>query len=109
MSPASAWSFSSSKTWETSPASESGDVPALAGGDSRGLLTAVLEGVESEVGEPGDVVPRRVYAEHPALIARAVAVWERAVAGVHPRAWREGFAGKSACHARLAAAPDRPY
>ena len=50
------------------------DVAALAGGDPGRLLAAVLQRVEAEVGEPGDVVAGRVYAEHPALVARAVAV-----------------------------------
>ena len=67
------------------------DVATLAAGDSRGLLTAVLEGVEGEVGEPGDVVPRRVHAKHPALVTRAVAVWDRAIAGVHPRCLERRF------------------
>jgi hypothetical protein len=43
----------------------------------------MLERVEAEVGEPGDVVPRCVYAEHPAFIARAVAVRERPLGGDH--------------------------
>ena len=51
-----------------------GDVPALAGRDPRRLLAAVLERVQGEVREPGDVVPRRVDAEDAALVARAVAV-----------------------------------
>ena len=51
-----------------------GDVAALAGGDPRRLLAAVLERVEREVGEPGDVVPGGVDPEHPALVARAVAI-----------------------------------
>ena len=51
-----------------------GDVPALAGGDPGRLLAAVLQRVEAEVGEPGDVVAGRVYAEDPAFVARALAV-----------------------------------
>jgi hypothetical protein len=34
----------------------------------------MLKGVEPEVGKPRDVAARRVYAEHPALIARAIAI-----------------------------------
>jgi hypothetical protein len=34
----------------------------------------VLERVEAEVGEPGDVAAGCVYAEDPALIARAIAI-----------------------------------
>ena len=56
---------------------QGGDVTALAGGDPGRLLAAVLERVEREVGEPGDLVPGRVDAEDPALVARAVAVGER--------------------------------
>ena len=52
------------------------DVAALGGGDARRLLAAVLERVEREVGEPGDVVLGRVDAEDAALVARAVAVVE---------------------------------
>ena len=50
------------------------DVAALAGGDAGRLLAAVLQRVEAEVGEAGDVVAGCVYAEHPAFVARAVAV-----------------------------------
>jgi hypothetical protein len=50
------------------------DVPALAGGDAGRLLTAVLERVEREVRVAGDVVAGRVHAEHPALVARSVAI-----------------------------------
>ena len=49
---------------------------SLAHGDARGLLAAVLEGVEREVGEAGNVVLGRVYAKDAALIARPVAVVE---------------------------------
>ena len=52
------------------------DVAALAGGDPGRLLAAVLERVEAEVGEAGDVVAGRVYAEDPALVARSIAVAE---------------------------------
>jgi hypothetical protein len=34
----------------------------------------VLEGVETEVGEPSDLAAGRVHAEHTALIARAIAI-----------------------------------
>ena len=47
-----------------------GDVAALAGGDPGRLLAAVLERVEAEVGEAGDVVPGRVDAEDAAFVAR---------------------------------------
>ena len=50
------------------------DHPALAGGDARRLLAAVLERVEAEVGQARDVVSRRADAEDAALIARAIAV-----------------------------------
>ena len=43
---------------------------ALAGGDTRRLLTAVLERVEAEIGKPRDVVRGCVYAKHPAFITR---------------------------------------
>ncbi len=51
-----------------------GDVAALAGGDPGRLLAAVLQRVEAEVGEAGDVVPGCVYAEDAAFVARAIAV-----------------------------------
>ena len=51
------------------------DVAALAGGDPGRLLAAVLERVEAEVGEAGDVVPGRVYAEDAAFVARSIAVF----------------------------------
>ena len=44
--------------------------------DPRRLLAPVLQGVEGEVGEPGDVAVRRVHAEHTALVARPVPVVE---------------------------------
>ena len=52
------------------------DHPALAGGDARRLLAAVLERVEAEVGQARDVVSGRVDAEHAAFIAGSVAVVE---------------------------------
>jgi hypothetical protein len=52
-------------------------VAALAGGDAGRLLPPVLERVQAEVGETGDVVARRVYAEDAALITRAVTVRDR--------------------------------
>ena len=56
-----------------------GDVAALGGRDAGRLLAAVLERVEREVGEPGDVVLRGVDPEYAALVARAVAL----VCGFH--------------------------
>ena len=53
---------------------QGGDVAALAGGDPGRLLAAVLQRVEAEVGEPGDVVPGCVYAKDAALVARPIAV-----------------------------------
>ena len=47
---------------------------ARRGGDARRLLPAVLEREQGEVGEPGDVVLRRVDPEHAALVARSVAM-----------------------------------
>ena len=49
------------------------DVAALGRRDARGLLSAVLKGVESEVREASDVVPWGIDAEHAALVARPVA------------------------------------
>jgi uncharacterized repeat protein (TIGR01451 family) len=51
------------------------DVAALAGGDPGRLLTAVLQRVEAEVGEAGDVVAGRVYAEDAAFLARRIAIY----------------------------------
>jgi hypothetical protein len=53
------------------------DMPALAGGDARGLLAAVLKRVEGEIGQAGDIVSGRVYAEDAALIAWPIAVDQR--------------------------------
>ena len=50
--------------------------PSSRRGDAGGLLAAVLERVQREVGEPGDVRLRRVDAEDAALVARSVAVVE---------------------------------
>ena len=49
------------------------DVAALGRRDSRGLLSAMLKGVESEVREARDVMPGGIDAEHAALVARPVA------------------------------------
>jgi hypothetical protein len=49
------------------------DVAALGDGDACRLLPAVLEGLEGEVGEAGDIRALRVDAEHAALVARSVA------------------------------------
>ena len=51
------------------------DAPAAGrGGDPGRLLPAVLEGEQGEVGEARDVMARRIYAEHAALVARPVAM-----------------------------------
>src|SRR4051812_5208723 len=51
------------------------DVAAAVGrGDARRLLPAVLEGVQREVREAGDVVLGRIDAEDAALVTRSVAV-----------------------------------
>src|SRR5690349_22575314 len=49
---------------------------ALAGGDPSRLLATVLQRVEAEVGQPGDVVAGCVYAKDAALVARTIAVDE---------------------------------
>ena len=64
---------------------QGGDVAALAGGDPGRLLAAVLQRVEAEVGEAGDVVPGCVYAEDPAFVARAIAVDRRPLGGSQER------------------------
>jgi hypothetical protein len=65
--------------------SQSRDVTALAGGDPRRLLAAVLQRVEREVRQARDVVTRREYAKNPALITRAVAVRKRPLGLTHRR------------------------
>ena len=50
--------------------------PESAGGDAGRLLAAVLQRVQREVGEPGDVRLGRVHAEDAALVARSVAMVE---------------------------------
>src|SRR4051794_2412096 len=53
------------------------DVAADVGGrDPRGLLPTMLQRVEGEVGEPGDVVLRGVDPEDTALVPRSVALVE---------------------------------
>ena len=49
------------------------DAAACDDGDAGGLLPAVLERVEREVRQAGDVVAGRVDAEDAALVARSVA------------------------------------
>ena len=57
---------------------QSHDVAAdVRGGDAGGLLSAVLEGVQREVGQPGDVVSGGMDPEHAALVSRSIAVVER--------------------------------
>ena len=58
------------------------DVAALAGGDAGGLLPAVLEREEREVGEPGDFRLGCEHAEDAALVARPVAIVELLGGGV---------------------------
>src|SRR5205085_7184422 len=56
------------------------DVAVLVGGrDAGGLLPTVLERVEPEVGEAGDVGAWRVNAEDTTLVARPVTVGKREV------------------------------
>ncbi len=50
------------------------DVAALADGDPGGLLPAVLQRVEGEVGQARDLALGRVYAEDATFVARSVAV-----------------------------------
>jgi hypothetical protein len=45
---------------------------AVAGGDSSALLAAMLERVEAEVGDAGDILAGRVDAEDAAGLARAI-------------------------------------
>ncbi len=52
------------------------DVPVAGARDPGGLLAAVLEGEEGEVGQARNVVLGRVNPEHAALVARPVAVVE---------------------------------
>ncbi len=59
------------------------DVAVLRRRDAGRLLAAVLERVEREVGEPGDLATRRDYAEDAALIARAIAVVEKGFSREH--------------------------
>jgi hypothetical protein len=49
------------------------DVAVLRRRDARGLLPAVLERVEREVGEAGHIPPGSVNPEDTALVARPVA------------------------------------
>src|SRR5205814_10154439 len=53
------------------------DVAVLRRGDARRLLAPVLERIEGEVGEAGDVRFRRVYAEDAALVERSFPLWNR--------------------------------
>ena len=68
------------------------DVAALAGGDARRLLSAVLERVEREVGEARDVHLRRVDAEDAAFVARSVTMVELAA-----HAFVDGTSGQGEC------------
>ena len=65
---------------------------AVGGRDAGRLLAAVLERVEREVRQPGDVVAGRVYPEDPAFVARAVTVVEGLVCR-HRRVPRSGLTG----------------
>ena len=74
MSPCRARSRCSSNTWLTSPWSRMAMMwPRCDGRDAGGLLAAVLERVQREVGETGDVAPGRADTEDAALVARSVA------------------------------------
>ena len=69
------------------------DVAAVIGGrDPRGLLSTMLQRVQREEGEAGDVVLRTVDPEHPALVARSVALVEEWLA-CHGRASVAAAAG----------------
>ena len=57
------------------------DVAALGDGDACRLLPSVLQGVEGEVGEAGDIRARGVDAEDAALVARSVAELEHGAPG----------------------------
>ena len=55
------------------------DVGAVGGGDAGGLLAAVLEGVEPEVGQAGDLLAGGPYAEDATLLGRVGLELGRAV------------------------------
>src|SRR5262249_8313592 len=97
---------------DESRVAQSGDVAALAGGDPGRLLAAVLECVEAEVGQPGDVMAGRVYAEDAALVARSIAVGEPLVGSqkrVFPRCIERRTRRRTAYPGRVAADGDPPW
>ena len=49
-------------------------------GDTCGFLAAMLQGLETEVGETADILVRSVYAEHPACLFGAVRSYQREAA-----------------------------
>src|SRR5690606_31885228 len=59
---------------------EDQDLLAVARGDARGLLAAVLQRVEAEVRELGDLLARREDAEHAALVLRPLLPRQQIVA-----------------------------
>ena len=74
------------------------DVAAVVGGrDPRGLLPAMLQRVQREVGEARDVVLGTVDPEHPALVPRSVALvegWLAATAAERSSGVGRGYAGR---------------
>ncbi len=65
---------------------DDGDLAVVGDGDAGALLAAVLQGVEAEVGEARDVVPRREDAEDAAAVAEMIVVH----GGIQAQASRSG-------------------
>ena len=80
------------------------DVPAyVRGGDAGGFLPAMLQCVQREVGQAGDVVAGRIDPEHSALVTRPLAAIERG----HRHKDSLAFGGELASRCiRTAEAPD---
>ena len=81
------------------------DVPAaICGGDAGGLLPAVLQCVQREVGEPRDFVAGSVDPEHAALVAWPLAAIEHG----HSHKDSHAFGGEPIGGAMMPAAGERP-
>ena len=84
---------------------EDHDPAAIAHGDTGGLLAAVLQRIQAEVGELGDILVRRPHPEHPTGVLGSTVV---GVEFVRQTSIRAGHEAEPTAQSRGRASSPRP-